>query len=389
MTANSSIETSSPKRRWMRWALIAGFWTLVALVFSALIFFAMSVERPEEAEAEAAAWSVSWGRIFASQFIQWGSWMAFTPFILWMARRFPISMEAKEQAVLRNRWGRWALVHLGLGLGVGVMHLFLTSVGYFLFEPFMSEGPSRFLNLFVGVFLTFIIFDLLMYWGVLGVGYAVDYYRKYKEGEVHASQLEAQLAQAQLQALKMQLHPHFLFNTLNAVSTLVRTNKNEAATDMIAGLSDLLRLTLESSGAQEVSLKQELDFLEHYLDIEQIRFGDRLRVQMDIEPETLRARVPNLLLQPLVENAIRHGIAPRAGAGRVEIRAARDNGVLRLQVRDDGPGLPEGDGLHNGVGLANTMARLQRLYGEAQRVTFANADDGGALVTLELPFEEI
>ncbi len=227
-----------------------------------------------------------------------------------------------------------------------------------------------------------------MYWGVLWVGYAVDYYRRFKEEEIHASGLETQLAQAQLQALKMQLHPHFLFNTLNAVSTLVRTNKNEAATDMIAGLSDLLRLTLESSGAQEVTLKQELEFLERYLEIEQIRFGDRLRVRMDIEPGTLHARVPNLLLQPLVENAIRHGIAPRAEAGLIEIRAVREDDILRLHVRDDGPGLPEGDRVHNGVGLSNTIARLERLYGSAQRVTLANAEDGGALITLELPFHE-
>lgn len=389
MPVHPPLTTPTSKRRWVRWALIAGGWTLVALVFSALIFFAMSVEGQRDAEPGAAAWSASWIRIFASQFIHWGLWIAFTPLILWLARRFPLPIEPRRAAaptLSRSRWVRWALVHLGLGVGVSVVHLFLASVGYFLIQPFPSEEPSSFLNLFVGFFLTFLIFDLLIYWGVLGVGYAVAYYRRYQEGEVHASQLEAQLAQAQLQALKMQLHPHFLFNTLNAVSTLVRTQRNEAATDMIAGLSDLLRLTLESGGTQEVSLKQELDFLERYLDIEQIRFGDRLCVQMDIEPATLRARVPTLLLQPLVENAIRHGIAMRAEAGRVEIRAARDNGMLCLQVRDDGPGLPDGDGFHNGVGLANTMARLQRLYGDAQRVTFANAADGGALVTLELPF---
>ena len=391
MPFSQPILSPTPQRRWAPWVLIAGFWTLVALVVSTLFYFAMSVEGEMETEAEAAAWSASWVRIFAAQFVHWGLWIAITPLILWLARRFLLPIEPKREAARtqpRGRWGLWGLVHLGAGVGIGVAHLFLASVGYYLIRPFPGDEQSSFWGLFLGICLFFLIFDLLIYWGVLGVGYAVDYYRKYKEGEVHASQLETQLAQAQLQALKMQLHPHFLFNTLNAVSTLVRTNKNKAATDMIAGLSDLLRLTLESSGAQEVSLKQELDFLERYLGIEQIRFGDRLRVQMDIDPATLRARVPNLLLQPLVENAIRHGIAPRAEAGRVEIHAAREDGVLRLQVRDDGPGLPEGDGLHNGVGLANTMARLERLYGKAQRVTFTNADGGGALVTLELPFEE-
>ncbi len=389
MALSQPIPNPFPKRRWVQWALIAGFWTLVALVFSALIYFAMSAESSAEAEAE--VWSASWVLIFASQVVHWGLWIAFTPLILWLARRFPLPMEPKREearATPRNRWGRWGLVHLGAGVGVGVVHLFLASAGYFLIRPFPSEDPN-FWALFLGLCLSPLLFvDLLMYWGVLWVGYAVDYYRRFKEEEIHASGLETQLAQAQLQALKMQLHPHFLFNTLNAVSTLVRTNKNEAATDMIAGLSDLLRLTLESSDAQEVTLKEELDFLERYLEIEQIRFGDRLRVQMDIEPGTLHARVPNLLLQPLVENAIRHGIAPRAEAGLIEIRAAREDDILRLHVRDDGPGLPEGDRVHNGVGLSNTMARLERLYGSAQRVTFANADDGGALITLELPFQE-
>lgn len=366
----------------MPWLLIGGFWMLVALVFSAEFYFSMSREPGEEA--------VSWVTLFASQVVHWGLWIVLTPVIMGLARRMPMERRGEDgKPVPRTRWGRWGLVHLGAAIGLGVVHLFFATIGYVLIDPFPGEEEGGFFAVFIGICASLLFVDVLVYWAVLGVGYAVDYYRKYKQGEVLASRLEAQLAQAQLQALKMQLHPHFLFNTLNAVSTLVRTNKNEAATDMIAGLSELLRLTLESSGAQEVSLKQELDFLERYLDIEQIRFGDRLQVQMHIEPATLHARVPNLLLQPLVENAIRHGIAPRAEAGRIEIRAARDADILRLQVRDDGPGLPQGDGLHNGVGLTNTMARLQRLYGTAQQVTFANAEDGGALVTLELPFEEV
>jgi LytS/YehU family sensor histidine kinase len=152
---------------------------------------------------------------------------------------------------------------------------------------------------------------------------AFTYYRKYREGELRAVELQAQLAQAQLQALKMQLHPHFLFNTLNAIAALVRKNENKAATDMLAGLSDLLRLALENVGAQEVSLQRELEFLERYLEIEKIRFADRLQVKMHIAPETLEARVPNLILQPLVENAIRHGIAPRSASGLIEICAER------------------------------------------------------------------
>jgi len=369
----------------MPWVVMAAFWMLVAVLFSAVFYFATAAENP----------SVSWGRVLVSQLVHWGLWIGFTPLVLWIARQVPLERNPVDRAGLSraaaqapragNRWGRWILIHLGAGVGVGLVHLSLAAIGYFLIQPFSRED-SGFLDVLLGLLSSLLIIEMCIYWAVLGVGYAVDYYRKYKEGEVHASRLEAQLAQAQLQALRMQLHPHFLFNTLNTVSTLVRTNRNAAATDMIAGLSELLRLTLESSSAQEVSLKQELDFLERYLDIEQIRFGDRLRVRMEIEPGTLHAAVPNLVLQPLVENAIRHGIARRAEGGVVEIRAERTNGVLRLQVRDDGPGLPEGDPPGEGVGLSNTMARLERLYGNAQRVTLANADEGGALITLELPF---
>jgi LytS/YehU family sensor histidine kinase len=180
-----------------------------------------------------------------------------------------------------------------------------------------------------------------------------------------------------------------LFNTLNAIAALVRKNENKAATDMLAGLSDLLRLALENVGTQEVSLKRELEFLERYLEIERIRFADRLHVHMRIAPETLEARVPNLILQPLVENAIRHGVAVRATAGVIEIYAERRDERLRLQVKDDGPGLPPDKSLSNGVGLSNTMARLQRLYGSAQSLEFDNAPAGGAVVTLEIPFERV
>jgi sensor histidine kinase YesM len=228
---------------------------------------------------------------------------------------------------------------------------------------------------------------LFTYWAILGVIYAFNYYRKYREHELKASHLETQLAQAQLQALKMQLHPHFLFNTLHAISSLMRKDV-EAADSMITRLSDLLRLTLETTGVQEVTLRQELEFLERYLEIEQTRFRDRLTVRMEIEPETLDARVPNLILQPLVENAIRHGIAPRSAPGWIEIRATHDDRMLHLQVRDNGPGLPpdlEAE-MKEGVGLANTRARLEQLYGAAQRFDLNNAAEGGLIVSLTLPF---
>src|SRR5262245_40790860 len=200
--------------------------------------------------------------------------------------------------------------------------------------------------------------------------------------------LETQLAQAQLQSLKMQLHPHFLFNTLHAISALMDDDV-KAARRMIARLSELLRLTLENAGQQEFSLRQELDALERYLEIEQIRFQDRLTVRLAVAPETLDASVPNLILQPIVENAIRHGIAPRSSAGWIEIRAERREGMVELQVIDDGPGLqPAGEELREGIGLTNTRARLRQLYGDEHRIEIEDAAEGGLAVKLSIPYRQ-
>jgi len=186
----------------------------------------------------------------------------------------------------------------------------------------------------------------------------------------------------------MQLHPHFLFNTLNAIAGLVRDRKDKAAVQMIAGLSDLLRHTLENSGKQEVPLREELDFLELYLDIQQMRFSDRLTVRMEVAPETLNARVPNLILQPLVENAIRHGVAARVSAGEVYISARRENGALELKVADDGPGLKRGWRIEDagGIGLSNTRERLAQLYGKEHRFEVRNREGGGVEAALLIPW---
>ncbi|HMV49826.1 MAG TPA: histidine kinase, partial [Blastocatellia bacterium] len=188
-----------------------------------------------------------------------------------------------------------------------------------------------------------------------------------------------------LQALKMQLQPHFLFNTLNSISALQLTDV-ETANRMTARLGDFLRLTLDNAGTQEVTLRQEMEFLRGYLEIEQLRFQERLQVTFDLTPEALEARVPNLILQPIVENSIRHGIAPVSEAGRIEVRAARQNGHLELSVRDDGPGIVAGESGKDGIGLANTRSRLQQLYGDAHRLDIENAAGGGLLVKMTIPF---
>ncbi len=186
----------------------------------------------------------------------------------------------------------------------------------------------------------------------------------------------------------MQLHPHFLFNTLHSISALVHKDP-DAADRMIARLGDFLRLTLDTAATQEVPLRQELNFLNCYLEIERIRFHDRLTTRLHVEPQTLSCRVPNLILQPIVENAIRHGIGPRSAPGRIEISAKRDHGSLRIEVRDNGPGLPAiskpNGRAREGVGLANTRERLAQLYGGSHRLELKNAPDGGLVVTLEIP----
>jgi LytS/YehU family sensor histidine kinase len=239
----------------------------------------------------------------------------------------------------------------------------------------------------VGFFYRMTIRSIMLYAQVLAVAHGIHYYREYRNRDLIASRLEAQLAQAQLQVLRMQLHPHFLFNTLNTISALVHKDAR-AADHMLTLLGDLLRDSFEKLGAQEVALKQEIDFLDRYLEIEKTRFQDRLMVKKEIEPETLDALVPNLILQPLVENAIRHGIARRSGAGRIEISSWLENGNLAVRIRDDGPGLAnEADvAVRGGVGLANSQARLEQLYGGAQRLELANRPEGGLDVTLAIPF---
>ena len=257
----------------------------------------------------------------------------------------------------------------------------------------------------------------MSYATILLVSHALDFYEQYQEVELKASHLkdelaeaQLQIAQAQLQALKMQLHPHFLFNTLNSISALLDEDV-EAADEMLARLGDLLRLTLTNSGAQEVALQEELEFLRCYLEIERVRFQDRLTVHMDIDPVSLDALVPNLILQPIVENAIRHGIASRIAPGRIEIRAARAGDMLQLQVKDNGPGI-QNKSIHNqpdiqnqsiqnqsiqmqaeavvtnreGVGLSNTRARLKQLFGVRHRFELSDAVGGGLLLTIEIPF---
>jgi len=357
------------QRRWARLAIIWGIWTFIGLVFTLQFYFASYRSERPTPFLDALYMQMIWAYLFALA----------TPLVLWAVTRMPLE---------RDNWVRSALLHLPLSIVLGVILTALGRVliwlrwGWPLGRPLTLESITRFV---VANFTEAIGIYLL----IALTGYAFSYYRRFREGQVRTLQLEAQLSQAQLHALKMQLHPHFLFNTLHSISALLNKDA-EAARKMITRLGDFLRLTLENSGSQEVTLRQEMEFLGCYLEIERIRFQDRLVTHMDVAQQTLDAKVPNLILQPIVENAIRHGIAPRSTQGLIEIEAKQRNGRLRIQIRDNGPGLSTHRTSENvfkkGLGLANTETRLEQLYGPAHSFNLRNNPDGGLIVTLEIPF---
>ena len=359
------------KHPWLKWLAILGVWAVLGLIYAGPIYL--------EVRSEGMSHSV-W-RVFTWGVLSWCVWAPLTPAIVWLARRYSLVGPA---------WKRRLLVHIPAFLILSLVHSAAAVYITLTVKPFAYMGTSpmdfwsRFLARAKGAFGP----DLLVYGAVVGVCYAIDYYRKYRERESQASQLEAQLAQAQLDSLRMQLHPHFLFNTLNGIVSLVRDNKNLAAVSMLVGLSDLLRHALEHSSQQEVELNEELNFIKLYLDIQQMRFSDRLRIEIDVEIGVLKALVPNLILQPLTENALRHGLGRSAASGLVGISAQNENGNLKLTVFDNGVGLASNWQLKSGggIGLANTAARLQQLYGERHRLDVRNRDSGGVEVVVVIPF---
>ncbi len=346
-------------------AAMLGLWTLLALLSASQA----GLSRIYDGEP------VAWGRIILLSLADWYTCAAFTPVVFWMVRRWPL-----ERRGLGGRLARYAA---------------LTSVmvvlKYAIYVPIRESlapatGPSLDRVLVQSFFAEFLFFV-----AVIGIVHAIESYRWLKQRELRASQLEALLSHSQLEALRRQIHPHFLFNTLHGISTLMHRDV-ALADEMLARLADLLRATLDREGVQEVTLKEELAVLDRYLGIMQIRFGDRLGVSIDVPSEVEGAFVPHLLLQPLVENAIQHGIAHRAGAGHVRVvaRAAPDGRALAITVADDGPGLgSRGDEVtREGIGLSNTRLRLRELYGDAGTLTIAGAEGQGTEVTVQVPRRE-
>src|SRR5215203_3776923 len=349
----------------VRYGLIWGVWTVVALFFNTQVYVSSFSEREP----------VRFGWSFLYQTSACYLWALATPLVLWLARRFRIE---------RTNWLRMIGLHFLFSLGI-ISVLLISNLLIFMSLRGTLGNLTAF-RLFNNIFFNLDKW-LLIYWTILLMSHAFNYYNSFRKGELKASQLRTQLVQSQLEALKMQVHPHFLFNTLHSISALL-SKDTEGARRMITRLGDFLRLTLENSGSMEVTLQQELEFLRSYLEIEHIRFQDRLTTDINVDPEILDVHVPNLILQPIVENAMRHAIG-NSTSGHVEITAAPRNGVVRIEVKDNGPGIQGDRTLEarrgKGLGLANTKARLAGLYGDKALFELTNGPSGGLIVTLEIP----
>ncbi len=376
MAALLNVEGESGRllrRWWVEVLVIWLFWTFLAVLVTT-----GRLLDPRWADRGAALLQRQVLYIFSDYY----TWALLTPGIFWLSRKLAFD---------RPRWQGRLILHLLIGLGVALAMEVWSDYLYFYVYQLARRRPEHF-NLLMGIQRFWFINELIIYFAVLAAGFARDYFIRYQQRQQEAARLRAQaadlqarLTEARLQALRMQLNPHFLFNTLHAISALVERDP-KGVRHMIARLSELLRYTLDESGAQEVPLAQELRFLEGYLDIQQIRFQGRLEVRKEIDPEVLDALVPNLILQPLVENAIKHGVSRLETTGRITLRAWREDDQLWLCVRDNGPGLSSDGRWQEGLGLRNTRARLEGLYGDVYRMELRQPPEGGVEVCIRLPY---
>ena len=361
--------TATRSTRLRNFAIGFGIWTIVGFSFGLRSYL----------YARDVGTQADFFRMVPSYMVDFYWWGLLSPLIFRLCRRYPIEPSAFAERLALHIFAGFVFVAFATAVTLPTVYLF----------GLMPEQFETFGAYFSGVFTNAYMVHqgLIAYWGTVVVAHALEYHKQAKAGHARASELYAQLAQAQLTALKMQIHPHFLFNTLNSISALLHRDV-ETADRMIARLSDFLRITLKSSGTSVVTLEQELEFLSTYLEIENIRFQDKLQVKMDIDDKALHAKVPNLILQPIVENAVRHGVAKQTGIGRLSIRAKRFGDELRIDVEDNGPG-PNGNSnkrTGTGVGLANTRARLEQFYSEYRLEIKAKENKGGTIVSLNVPY---
>jgi two-component system, LytTR family, sensor kinase len=357
--------------RCRRAALFFVGWTLVSIIFAGISYAAAIGENNKE-----------FGFVSALKLnlVQFYLWAILSPLVFRFARRFPIELRPLN---VRN-----VLLYFPALISFAGIHQVLHLAVLWSITPRWRQKYPALIDCYRAYFAFGFYIDLIIALLIVIAVHALLYYQNFRASELAQSSLKTQLAQAQLRALKMQLHPHFLFNTLHSISSLVLEDPPKA-NSMIARLGDFLRLTIENSEQQLVTLKEETEFLRCYLDIEQVRFGDRLTVAFELEPQTLSAQVPHLILQPVVENAIQHAIAPRAAQGHINIEAKRLNSLLQVAISDNGPGIGSNANSlgKKCVGLSNVRSRLQQFYGPDFRFELMNTSDGGLTVVMEIPFQ--
>jgi two-component system, LytTR family, sensor kinase len=322
----------------------------------------------------------SWIPLFATELATWLPWALATPLIVHLARRYPI---------IRGTTVRTLLVHLAAFATISAVAEAWSAVLQVLFNPWGNRRPPTFWDTWSITLLYQVLLFLIAYALVLTITYLVDSRENVARQMTETARLNEELSKAQLAALRRQMDPHFMFNTLNSIAGLVRDNRNDAAVSMIVGLSEFLRRASEDSHRSQVTLAEEVEYLQRYIDIQKVRFGERLRVSVDIPADLLDVQVPNLLLQPLVENAIKHGVGKRVVGGTVRVTGARRDGSLYLTVYNDGPNFPKDWRTKGaGVGLANLRTRLQILHGDASELQMRRADADGVEVVVTLPLKE-
>jgi len=354
---------TSTGRLWLR---IAGTWTAIALFVATQEVFGMWAQGMHH----------NWTALFVTVAVSWLPWALVTPLVLHLGAE----LELKPVTYM---------MHAGIALGMNAVCSAWSAVLAILLNPLaLSPPPTGLMYTWLAQFEGSLVSSLMTYAGIIAVGHILDAHTRIARQQAETARLNEQLSKAQFETLRRQIEPHFLFNALNSITGLVRDQENDAAVTMIARLSELLRRVIEDPKRQLVTLAEEMEFSINYIEIQKVRFDERLLLNVDVANELLSARIPSLLLQPLLENAVKHGISRRAQGGVIRISAARSNGTLTLRVYNDGPAFPPDLESACGVGMSNIRARLRSLYGDAFDLSVRNQGGDGVEVAVSVPCEE-